>query len=142
MQPYLVHLMHKKDKNWNFWTNLAPKMVFLALFGPVKCQIQMGWPHLALPPAMPLRQVQMNVSLALADGYRVNYMGQNGQKWPKMDFFPHFGHLAHQNGIFVNWCQNIKVAHVSDGRFGTLFGALGLAVGAFGALHPLEAHWR
>ena len=68
MQPYLVHLMHKKDKNWNFWTNLAPKMVFLALFGPVKCQIQMGWPHLALPPAMPLRQVQMNVSLALAHG--------------------------------------------------------------------------
>ena len=81
MQPYLVHLMHDKDENWNFWTNLAPKMVFLALFGPVKCQIQMGWPHLALPPAMPLRQVQMNVSLALADGYTVNYMGQNGQKW-------------------------------------------------------------
>ena len=132
--------MHKKDKNWNFWTNLAPKMVFLALFVPVKCQIQMGWPHLALPPAMPLRQVQMNVSLALADGYTVNYMAQNGQKWPKMEFSLHFGYLAHQNGIFVNWSQNIKVAHVSDGRFGTLFGALGLAVGAFGALHPLEAH--
>ena len=78
--------MDKKDEKWNFWTNLAPKMLFLALFWPVKCQIQMGWPHLPLPPVMPLRLVQMNDSLALADGYTVNYMGQKGQKRPKMDF--------------------------------------------------------
>ena len=39
--------------------------------------------------------------------------------------------------MWVKFSQEVKVAKGSDGRFGTQFGALGLAVGAFGALPPV-----